>query len=701
VVGTRLALHVAKDGMVYAVSGNVYDGVNLPKIPTISGPLAEARAKDAEAGQGVPLTTSARRLVYVVTSSTQEMYLAHEVLLSGQSFGQPPISELVYVDAINGQVVDIHSNIQTALNRSIEYNSYSTSYTGATVVRTEGAAATGTPAWDNAYVNVGDAHSYWLNQRGRDSYDASGATLKAITYYGSTDAVAFWDPVYKAMYFSANMGADTGYMSDAFDIVAHEMTHGVTQAESGLIYANEPGALNEAISDIFAAAATANKNGTVDSRTWECGEDVYTISTVGGAFRYMSDPNLKTDPDFYPNRVIYSGGLALPVTSNDFGGVHHNSGIANLAFYLMTVGGQHPRHGTSTAGGTIPNTSVSALHATPTTSIGLAAAIVYRALTLYLGPGAQFMDMRAATEQAAADIHGGGSAQVTTVATAWNMVGVPAFVNRYPMNISAQAYASTGADIMIGGFILSGGATSKTMLIRGLGPALSGGSFSPVLSDPELTLYDSGGTSIGYNDNWSSSGDATAIASWGNSIPAAPSSLSNPSNDSALLPTLASGGYTYHLSGVSSGTGYAKVQAYDTDSTNPNHLINLSVRAQATASAYILAEFTIGGSGNKYVLIRAVGPTLSASYGVSTALSNPRIDLYIVGNANPIFSNDNWSNDLDVTTASNAVGAFPLVASSNDAAMVVPLPAGNYRAVVSPSGSVTGTTCLLEVWEVN
>jgi hypothetical protein len=152
--------------------------------------------------------------------------------------------------------------------------------------------------------------------------------------------------------------------------------------------------------------------GAVSANTWLVGEDVYTPNTPGDALRYMSNPTLDgpiynnqiSSADYYPERVM------LPDDSNnDWGGVHFNSGIANLAFYLISQGGMHPRHKTTY------------------TAIGLgidkAGAIWQRALTQgYFMPNTNFAQARTATEQTAKELY--GTSAKTAVSLAWAVVGV-------------------------------------------------------------------------------------------------------------------------------------------------------------------------------------------------------------------------------------------------------------------------------------
>jgi vibriolysin len=190
------------------------------------------------------------------------------------------------------------------------------------------------------------------------------------------------------------------------DVVGHEITHAVTERSSGLTYANESGALNEAMSDIFGAAIEAYRDGAVSANTWKVGEECWTPATPGDSLRQMDDPAVYGDYDYWPTR--YTG-------TSDNGGVHWNSGIANLAFALAVKGGTHPRGKTSVA--------VTALSSNALTSIQMAAAIFYRANTQCLTAGSTFQDANGCTQAAATALY--GAAAAGTIASAWAAVGVP------------------------------------------------------------------------------------------------------------------------------------------------------------------------------------------------------------------------------------------------------------------------------------
>lgn len=134
----------------------------------------------------------------------------------------------------------------------------------------------------------------------------------------------------------------------------------------------------------------------------------------------------------------------------------------------------------------------------------------------------------------------------------------------------------------------------------------------------------------------------------------------------------------------------------------PASLTNLSTRAYiATRDDAIIAGFVVGGTGEKKLLLRAVGPTLTA-FGLAGALANPRLE--VVDSAGRILAtNDDWgsaSNVAELTAAFPVAGAFGLVAGSRDAALIASLPPGAYSAVVRSSEATGGGTALVEVYDL-
>jgi bacillolysin len=198
-------------------------------------------------------------------------------------------------------------------------------------------------------------------------------------------------------------GRNWNFASAAIDIVAHEITHGVTDYTSDLIYRNESGALNESFSDIMGTAVEFFFQPPGDGlmrADYLCGEDVARGAAVG--IRSMSNPIERGHPDHYSIRFTGSA---------DNGGVHINSGIPNHVFYLAIEGGTNRVSGLSVQGVGSAN------------RVQIETAF-YRAVTQLLPADATFTMARAATIQAARDLYGAGSTAERALTDAWNAVGV-------------------------------------------------------------------------------------------------------------------------------------------------------------------------------------------------------------------------------------------------------------------------------------
>jgi hypothetical protein len=124
------------------------------------------------------------------------------------------------------------------------------------------------------------------------------------------------------------------------------------------------------------------------------------------------------------------------------------------------------------------------------------------------------------------------------------------------INASARAQVGVGGGRLIVGFVIDG-ETSKTVLVRAVGPSLTGIAASDRLADPRLELY-SGSSRLRENDNWGDvAANADALAQVG------AFSFASDSKDAALLVTLSPGAYTVQVSGAGNSTGVALVELYE------------------------------------------------------------------------------------------------------------------------------------------
>jgi thermolysin len=212
------------------------------------------------------------------------------------------------------------------------------------------------------------------------------------------------------VYLSAT-GQRWDYVAGALDVVAHELTHGVTNFTSRLEYVNESGALNEAFSDMMGTSVEffiqPPGNGQLKA-DYLIGEDVVAgvIFPAPDGIRSMANPALFGQPDHYSKLVV------LPADDeHDNGGVHVNSGIPNHAFYLAIEGGTNRTSGIRVQG-------VGAANRIQIEKI------FYRAFAQLMPSNANFAMARAITLQAALDLYGAGSAPYNAVRDAWTAVGV-------------------------------------------------------------------------------------------------------------------------------------------------------------------------------------------------------------------------------------------------------------------------------------
>jgi predicted alpha/beta superfamily hydrolase len=269
------------------------------------------------------------------------------------------------------------------------------------------------------------------------------------------------------------------------------------------------------------------------------------------------------------------------------------------------------------------------------------------------------------------------------------------------VNVSVRAAAGIGGQPLIIGFVVSGGA--KPLLLRAVGPELARSwAVEGAVVDPWLEIHAvvGGDRVIGANEDWSLAPTGRdALAAAFDRLGAFP--LTTDSRDAALLLDVA-GPHTVHAAGRGL-SGILLLEAYDAGTGNDARLVNVSARNHAGAGNDVLiAGFVINGNVPKRVLIRGIGPALTAQ-GVRQPLADPQLEVHARehGRDRLIATNDNWAdtNVSEMRRAFTTVGAFPLPDdTSRDAALRLTLPAGVYSAVVSGAGGTTGEA-LVEVYE--
>jgi hypothetical protein len=270
------------------------------------------------------------------------------------------------------------------------------------------------------------------------------------------------------------------------------------------------------------------------------------------------------------------------------------------------------------------------------------------------------------------------------------------------VNIATRALCSTGNNVTIGGFVVSG-TTNKRVLLRAVGPSLTahGLGASEVLLDPTIAVH-KGTQVIATNDNWGTNTNVADIATIGAQLGATPL-IDSDTKSAALLVTLSPGVYSFIVNGQSGTSGVVLLEVYDADDT-PSTFVNIATRAYSTsANGVTIGGFVINGGVTKRILLRAVGPTLtSQGLGTGEVLADPVIELH--AGAPVIATNDNWTangNASDLLDASYRIGATPFSASdTSSAALLVTLPPGVYSFVARDKANASGIV-LVEVYDAD
>lgn len=277
-------------------------------------------------------------------------------------------------------------------------------FSAASVARTEDGPESTDPSVNRAFEGLGVTRDFYRKVLDRNSIDDRGMRLEGYVHYAE-DAQgynnAYWDG--QKMVFGDGDGVLFTDFTGSLDVIAHELTHGVSEAAAGLVYHKQPGALNESMSDVFGSLVKQwNLGQTAAQADWIIGADIFTPALAGDALRSLKAPGTAYDStemgkDPQPDHI--SRYVELPDTySGDWGGVHINSGIPNKAFCLAAtyIGGY---------------------------AWEAPGRIWYAALRAS-GPTTVFQEFADATGAKAEQEFGGGSTEVKAVHDAWREVGI-------------------------------------------------------------------------------------------------------------------------------------------------------------------------------------------------------------------------------------------------------------------------------------
>jgi len=270
-----------------------------------------------------------------------------------------------------------------------------------TKVRAEGDPEVTDVAVNQAYDGSGTTFDFYEQVFNRNSVDGQGLELVSSVHFETDYDNAFWDGSQMVYGDGDGQMFKRGGFTECLDVMAHELTHGVTQFTAGLRYRAQSGALNESFSDVLGSLVRQRSLGqTADQADWLIGEGIMGPELPGEALRSLKAPGTAFKYDNQPADMAHY--VNLPDDGDprhDNGGVHINSGIPNHAFYLAAIG----------IGGN---------------AWEKAGAIWYTTLTTRLHENSDFQAAADATVAVSGDLYGAGGAEQQAVRSAWVQVGI-------------------------------------------------------------------------------------------------------------------------------------------------------------------------------------------------------------------------------------------------------------------------------------
>jgi Zn-dependent metalloprotease len=251
---------------------------------------------------------------------------------------------------------------------------------------------------NEAYDGSGSTYDFFSQVFRRSSVDGKGMRLDSTVHYGTSFENALWNG--RQMVYGHADGRIFTRFTASVDVIAHELTHGITQFAAALGYHGQTGALNEHLSDAFGIMVKQWLLGLSASESdWLIGAQLFGPDVNGVAVRSMAAPGTAYDDPVVGKDPQPSHMHDYVETTEDNGGVHINSGILNHAFYraAIALGGK---------------------------TWDVLGRIWYVALTDRLRPEADFADFVQATVDIAGELFGNGGKVQRVVAEAWSDVGL-------------------------------------------------------------------------------------------------------------------------------------------------------------------------------------------------------------------------------------------------------------------------------------
>jgi Zn-dependent metalloprotease len=330
-------------------------------------------------------------------------YMLRAILQNGTSDQQALAwSTLTDSEQFRGERRSIASVVRTSVspgarNRRV-YDARNKYNLPGKLVRSEGNPRSKDMLVNEAYDGAGVTYNMFKRIFSRNSIDNHGMRIDSTVHYGVDYENAFWNG--RQMVYGDGDGAIFRPFTKALDVIAHELTHGITQNEANLNYRGQSGALNESFSDVFGCLVKQyKKRESAEKSNWLIGEGLFMPGVKAKGIRSMKEPGTAYDDPVLGKDPQPGHMRDYVITDEDNGGVHLNSGIPNRAFYELAI--RLKGYAWEKAG-----------------------QIWYRALTEQLRSGSTFRDAMMKTVAIAGQLYGINSLEQKAVRGAWSEVGI-------------------------------------------------------------------------------------------------------------------------------------------------------------------------------------------------------------------------------------------------------------------------------------
>ncbi len=258
--------------------------------------------------------------------------------IAKQSLAETEVFRAIRISKPESRTLPFTSVTSPHKNRLV-YNTSNSAKLPGTLVRNEGQQPLKDVVVNEAYDGLGATFDLFWDIFHRNSIDNAGMDLIATVHYRNKYDNAFWNG--NQMVFGDGDGSIFNRFTIAIDVIGHELTHGVTGETAGLEYMNQPGALNESVSDVFGSMVkqySQNPKQTSAQADWLIGAGLLTPDIKGIALRSMKAPGTAYDDPVLGGKDPQPAHMDnYDKTNSDNGGVHINSGIPNHAFYLAAI----------------------------------------------------------------------------------------------------------------------------------------------------------------------------------------------------------------------------------------------------------------------------------------------------------------------------------------------------------------------------